>query len=132
LNIFLNFVLGFELRALYFLGKSSTTWAMPPTLFALVNFWVGSWVFAQGAGFEPQFSYLFLFHSWDHRWEPPCPSSLVIWGLTNILSRLALNYYLPNLCLPSSWDYRWATMLGSCSLLLKTLFLTNVLKHSET
>jgi hypothetical protein len=41
------------------------------------------------------------------RWQAQAtpPSHWVRWGVTNILLRLALNNYPPDLC-RSSWDYR--------------------------
>jgi hypothetical protein len=39
-------VLVFELRAIHLLGRLSTIWAMPPALFTLVIFEIGSSLFA--------------------------------------------------------------------------------------
>jgi ABC-type uncharacterized transport system permease subunit len=46
--LFLSFltIVGFEFRALHMLGRHSTTWAMPPVLFALVILWMGSHIYA--------------------------------------------------------------------------------------
>jgi hypothetical protein len=46
LFFFFLVVLGFELKTLCLLGRHFTTRAMPPTLFALVIFQIGSLLFA--------------------------------------------------------------------------------------
>jgi hypothetical protein len=69
-SVFVLCGIGVELRALYLLGKPSTTL---PTLFTLVyfDFQIGSHTFTQ-VSLRPRSSYLHLQSSLDYRYEPPC------------------------------------------------------------
>jgi hypothetical protein len=49
---------GFELRTLHWLGRCSTTWAMPPAIFALVIFKIGSLGFCPGQPQPPVLCFL--------------------------------------------------------------------------
>jgi hypothetical protein len=64
-------VLGFELSSLHLLSRYFTTWAAPAGFFALVIFWLGSWVFAQ-ANLGAWISYLCFPCSWDYKGEQRC------------------------------------------------------------
>jgi hypothetical protein len=60
-----------ELRALYLVGRCSTTWATNPTLFALVNFSNKAVKFCLGwTGHHCM--YLYLPCSWDYNLATPC------------------------------------------------------------
>jgi hypothetical protein len=55
---------------------------------------------------RPWSSYLCLLCNWDYRYDPPHLACWLRRGLANFFPRLALNCNPPDLCLPSSWDYR--------------------------
>jgi hypothetical protein len=38
------------------------------------------------------------------------PSFLLRWSLVNFLPQLLSSHYPPNICLPSSWDYRYESL----------------------
>jgi hypothetical protein len=67
------------------LGSCSTAWGMPPALFALVIFEVGSCVFSFAQG-QPgsQSSYLCFPVSWGNRRALPHPDLFLLqWSLSN-------------------------------------------------
>jgi hypothetical protein len=66
--------------------------------FALVMFWIGSCAFIQSRPGS---------HNWDHIHLTPCPPCWLGWGLANFLPMLVLNCDTHDLCLPSTWDYRY-------------------------
>jgi hypothetical protein len=102
-------VLGFELRASYWLGRWSTAWAMAPSPFALAVFQAGSHVFAQ-AGLDCNPLTYCLRCSWDHRHTPPCRAYWLRWGFMNFSPWLALTLDPPELCLSSVLGLQmWAT-----------------------
>jgi hypothetical protein len=64
-------------------GTCSTTWVIPPSLFALVIVQVGSHVFCPGLSSDSHPPIYGLLHSWDERHMPPCPAYWLRWNLTN-------------------------------------------------
>jgi hypothetical protein len=58
--------------------------------------------FLPGASLDPNPPTYSLLYTWDHWCMPPCPASLLRLGLTNFLSRLALNLDPPDLPFPFS------------------------------
>jgi hypothetical protein len=104
--IFFRFplILGFEFRASYLLGRCSATWAMPLALFCC-NYFSDSLLFMHGADLRLCSSYLCLLCSRDRRHMPSCLAYWLRWRF--YLPRLALNGNRPNLCLLSSWNYRY-------------------------
>jgi hypothetical protein len=84
-NSFLTFIYlwywGFELKALGLPSKHPTTWATPLPLFALINFQIGSCVFAQASSGWWS-SYLCLLSSWDYKCESqhPAPALNFFWS----------------------------------------------------
>jgi hypothetical protein len=114
---FFFLVLQIELRALYLLGKHSTTWAMHPVLLALVCFLIGSHAFVQ-AGLGLGSSHL-LHCSWSYRCAlttpPPHPACFSGRVLLTFLPELALNYYSPIFAsciagIAGVWNYTWPWM----------------------
>jgi hypothetical protein len=90
-------VLGFELRV-FLLGRCSTTSTTPSYFSDKVLY------FLPGAGLRwDPLTYGFP-HSWDDRCMWSCMVYWLRWG-SNFLPSLASNLNLPNLHLPSSWDY---------------------------
>jgi hypothetical protein len=97
---------GFELWSLWLLGSQSTTWAEPPVLYALGYFssrvslfaWAWAWtvIFPSVASLVAEIA-----GTHHHAWHV-----LLKWGLTDFLLKLVSKHDPPNLCLPSSWDYR--------------------------
>jgi hypothetical protein len=85
-------VLGFELMALGFLSKCSTTWTMPPALFALVVFQTRSWASSilpprLASNLNPP--NLCLQSSWNYRHELPRPACELLQLYTaSILNKL--------------------------------------------
>jgi hypothetical protein len=75
---------------------------IPNLFFALIIVQIESW-FLPEADLRPQCSYLHLPCSWDNGHTPPTPS-LLRWDLTTFFTWTGLEP--PDLCLPSSWDYR--------------------------
>jgi hypothetical protein len=71
-----------------------------------VCFQRGSYLPGAGHDLRSLSSHLCFLNSWDHKCEPPYLANLLRWGVTNFLSRLALNLDPTDLCLVSSWDYR--------------------------
>jgi hypothetical protein len=65
--------LRFELRGSALLGRGSTTYAIPATLWLLV-YHLGSQAFGLAGGFKLWSPYLHLQSSWDYRQAPPCPA----------------------------------------------------------
>jgi hypothetical protein len=87
-------ILGVELMALHLPGRCSTTWAMPPALFAFSYFGDRVW---------SVWTMILLF-CWGDRCMPP--HLIIGWdGDLNFLSRLTSNCSPPHLLLLSSWDY---------------------------
>jgi hypothetical protein len=71
----------FELRVSYLVGKHSITLAMPPALFVLAYFQIGSPAFA---GDQPRTRILLspiLPCSWDYRCAPPHPALKCIFNM---------------------------------------------------
>jgi hypothetical protein len=88
-------VVGFELRALLWLGNC---------LFLVIFQIRVSHLYSGLPG--PRSSCLFLPCSWDDRDTSPHLALLVKMGCANFSSRLSLNHDLVDLYLPSSWDYQ--------------------------
>jgi hypothetical protein len=68
--LLLSFVYFFEIRTLCLLSRSSTAWAIPLILFALVILEMGVPLFAWD-GLDLLF---YASHCWDDRCMPPCPA----------------------------------------------------------
>jgi hypothetical protein len=85
------------------LSRLSNTWTRPTALFYFF-FQTGSW-FLPRVGHRLWSSHQHLPCSWDHS-HMPHETYLLRWYLANFLSKLALNNQPPDLCLPSSWNYR--------------------------
>jgi hypothetical protein len=110
--ILLLVVLGFELKDLCLLGRHSTTWAMAsPFCFSYFSHKVLCLCWA-GLDYN-------LLHSWDDSWAPPCP---VFTGWDELLQTFCptslSNWDPPNLCFPSSSNYRCEPPAPSLLLLL--------------
>jgi hypothetical protein len=92
-------VLGFEIGALCLLGRCSTAWVTPLTLFVFISYLPNRvWLLCLDR------PYLWLLCSWDDRCTPLHPPFYWLrWGLLNspLLRGLTLNHS-PDLCLPSS------------------------------
>jgi hypothetical protein len=106
-------VLGFELRALCLLGQGCATWAtLPAALSALVTFEIEFHFYAwAGLNHNPP-----IYASCVTGVTDTCHHAhllLVEKGSWELRPRLGSNHDPPDICLPSSYDYRvWATQLG--------------------
>jgi hypothetical protein len=104
-------VLGFELRALFLVGKNLSRISWP--FFRFSYFLDRGLYLLLRTGLRLQFAYLYLY-----RHVPLYLAFLLKWGLANFLSGLVLNCNSPDLCHLNSWDYKWEPV---CPLLLLTL-----------
>jgi hypothetical protein len=99
-NYYFLWVLVVELWASCCVDRHSTTWAIPPTPFALVILEIESYINAHDCLnqdpciYNPHIAGMTGVH---HHTQ-----SLVIWGLRIFLLRLASNHDLPDLCLLNS------------------------------
>jgi hypothetical protein len=91
-------VLEFELRFPHWLGKCSTTWAMPPVLFALVILEIGSWLLSRPAWTVHNPPILCSLQLLGWQVHTTMPNYWLGWGLTNFLPRAGLEPW-------SSWSH---------------------------
>jgi hypothetical protein len=87
LSVCLCVILWFELRTLWFLGRCSTAWVVPPALFPLAVFHVGSQT-------------VMLTYTYASR---ICSNGVLL----TVSPRVAWNSDSPDRCLLSSWEYRY-------------------------
>jgi hypothetical protein len=118
--------IGVELRYLCLLGKCYSTWAIPPAFFDFRLSFGYSLMFLPGAGLDSNLLAYSLPYNWEHRhihhaW-------LISWdgGLANFLPGLASNCNLPDLCLPSSRDYRCELLIPASTYVSFFFFLVGL------
>jgi hypothetical protein len=85
-------VVGFELRALYMLGRYSTTWTMPPSLFTLVVLGIGSHICWDWLGLGS--SYLCFPRSCDDN-TLPCLTFMFDMGSHELFTWAGLEFHSP-------------------------------------